>query len=203
MTSAKERAMDAELIAKVKQFVKEECLNETSKYGSDVYYFHFLPAAEYAQTLALQLHADEEVVVLAALLHDIGAIMYGREHHHVTGAQIAEQKLKEFGYAAEKIEKVKKCILHHRGSIPSPSESVEEQIIKDVDGMDAFDRLPGLFRAAYVYEGLSEAEARTSVRKKLANCYEKLSLSARILVEDKFRAVMLLLRAREVEHGKH
>ena len=70
----------------------------------------------YAEKLADELGGDKEVILIAAWLHDIGSIIYGREDHHITSAKVAEDKLKELQYPAEKIELIKKCILNHRGS---------------------------------------------------------------------------------------
>jgi uncharacterized protein len=107
--------------------VEEECKKPTSKYGYEPYPCHFVPMVKYAKKLAKRLKADEEVVEIAAWLHDVGSIIYGRDNHHITGAKIAEEKLKELGYPPEKkIELVKKCILNHRGSKQNKRETIEE-----------------------------------------------------------------------------
>jgi uncharacterized protein len=54
---------------------------------------------------------------------------------------IAEKKLIELNYPTEKIELIKKCILHHRGSKKFTRENIEEQIIAEADVMSAFDNL--------------------------------------------------------------
>jgi uncharacterized protein len=182
-----------EIIEKVKKFVEEECKKPTSHYGSEIFIYHFAPVHSYAKKLAEQLNADIEVVELAAWLHDIGSIMRGRKDHHVTGAEIAENKLKEFGYHPEKIEKVKKCILNHRGSVATARESAEEQIIADADALSAFDNISGLFEAAIFHEGFSQMQAKIEVRRKLINSWQKISPIARKMVEHKYLAAMILL----------
>lgn len=95
--------------------------------------------------------------------------MYGRENHHITGAKIAEKKLKEFNYPKDKIEIVKKCILNHRGSVNVLRNSIEEKIVAEADTMSAFDNIPGIFKAAFVYENLDQDKARQAVVKKIEN----------------------------------
>ena len=105
-----------DVVDQIKTFVENECKKPSSKYGYEPFIFHFLPTVDYAEKLADELYANKEIVLIAAWLHDIGSIVYGRKDHHITGAKIAEEKLKELGYPKEKIELVKKCILNHRGS---------------------------------------------------------------------------------------
>ena len=182
-----------EIIEKVKKFVEEECKKPTSHYGSEIFIYHFAPMHSYAKKLAEQLNADIEVVELAAWLHDIGSIMRGRKDLHITGAEIAEKKLRELGYPENKIEKVKKCILNHRGSVNIQKESAEEQIIADADALSAFDNISGLFEAAIFHEGFNQMQARIEVRRKLTNSWQKLSPIARKMVEHKYLAAMILL----------
>ena len=71
-----------------------------------------------------ELGGDKEVVLVASWLHDIGSIVHGRDDHHITSTQIAEEKLKELKYPKEKIEMVKKCIMNHRGSQINSRETI-------------------------------------------------------------------------------
>lgn len=115
-----------DLVNEIKKFVEEECKKPTSKYGYEPFIFHFIPVVKYAEELVDKIGGDKEVVLIAAWLHDIGSIIYGRNDHHITGAKIAEEKLKEFNYPIDKIELIKKCILNHRGSIENTRLSIEE-----------------------------------------------------------------------------
>lgn len=182
------------IVEQVRMFVEEECKKPTSKYGYEPYFWHFVPMHKYAKKLAEELGADVEVVELAAWLYDIGSIMKDRENHHITGAKIAEEKLKGFGYPNEKIELIKKCILNHRGSVNNKKESVEEKIIADADAMSHFDAIPGLFGAAYINEKKNRIEAKESVKNKLIRSWNKLSFEkSKELIKPKYEAAMLLL----------
>ena len=182
------------IVEKVRRFVEEESKKPTNKYGYETYKNHFVIVVQLVKILSEKLHADTEVAELAAWLHDIGSIMVGRENHHTTGAEIAERKLRELNYPEEKIEKVKKCILNHRGSQQSVRDSIEEQIIADADAITAFDSISDLFGAAFVCETKDRDEARKSVLNKLINCWNKLSFQeSKDLVKPKYEAAMLLL----------
>lgn len=121
--------------------------------------------------------------------------MEGRENHNITGAEIAENLLRELHYSEEKIDRIKKCILNHRGSVDRARESLEEKIIADADAISNFDNIPGIFKAAFVYENLTQEEAKKAVLRKLENKYKGIhfEISKRI-VQPKYEAAMLLLK---------
>jgi len=183
------------IIQKVKKFVKDECIKPTSKYGYEPFPFHFVPMVKHAEKLAEELGGDKEVILIAAWLHDIGSIIYGREDHHITGAEIAEKKLKELKYPKKKIELVKKCILNHRGSQENNRKTIEEQIIAEADSLSNFDNIAGIFKAAFIYENLTQGEANSAVRRKLENKYKQLHLeNSKRIIRPKYKAAMLLFK---------
>lgn len=182
------------IVQKIEKFVESECKKPSSKYGYEPFTFHFLPVVQYAEKLADELGGDKEIILIAAWLHDIGSIIHGRDNHHITGAAVAEEKLKELNYPADKIELVKKCILNHRGSQQNFRESIEEKILAEADVMSNFENIGGIFKAAFVYEGLNQAEAKDSVRKKLENKWKQLCFnSSKKIIKPKYEAIMLLL----------
>lgn len=183
------------VIQEIKNFVEEESKKPTSKYGYEPFNFHFAQVVKYAEELANELGGDREIIAISAWLHDIGSIINGRENHHITGAEIAEKKLKELNYPEEKIEIVKKCILNHRGSLGNDRGNIEEQIIAEADAMSNFDNLAGIFKAAFIYEGLNQGEATKSVREKLERKWNKLHFEkSKDMIRPKYEAAMLLLK---------
>ncbi|MGM5481027.1 MAG: HD domain-containing protein [Nanobdellota archaeon] len=183
-----------DIVSEIRSFVESECKKPTSKYGYEPFTFHFIPMVKRAVELADELGGDKESIELAAWLHDIGSIIHGREDHHITGAEIAEQKLQEYDYPAEKIDLIKKCIRNHRGSKDFDRESLEEQIIAEADAMSNFDNIGGIFKAAFCFEHLSQGEAKKAVREKLHRKWKQLHFDkSRELVRDKYEAAMLLL----------
>lgn len=184
-----------DIIEEVKSFVEEECKKPESKYGYEPFVFHFASVAKYAEELAEQLGADKEVVVISSWLHDIGSIVHGRKDHHITGAEIAVTKLRELRYPEDRIEMVKKCILNHRGSQDNTAISIEERIVSDADALSNFDNIPGIFKAAFFFEHLTQGEAKDSVRQKLENKWKKLYFeNSREIIRPKYEAAMLILK---------
>jgi uncharacterized protein len=182
-------------IEEVKKFVETESKKPSSKYGYEPFVYHFIPTVKYAVELAEELGADKEVVEIAAWLHDIGSVVYGRKDHHLTGEKIAGDKLKELNYPPQKIEMVKRCILNHRGSQKNNPTSIEEKIIADADALSNFDNIPGIFKAAFVYENLTQGEAKESVRKKLENKWNQLNFeNSKKIIRPKYEAMMTILQ---------
>jgi uncharacterized protein len=187
------------IIEKIRQFAEAECKKPTSSYGAEPYTFHFVPMVGYAKALAKDMGADQEIVEIASWLHDLGSIIYGRKDHHQTGTKIAEEKLGELGYPKEKIERVKACILHHRGSTDFLRLSIEEQVIAEADAMSNFDNISGIFKAAFVYENLDQGEARRSVYEKLERKWKQLKFAkSKEIIRPKYEAVKLLLGGKSV-----
>lgn len=182
-----------DVVEKIRNYVEEECKKPTSKYGYEPFPGHFIPVVKYSKLLGQKMNADLEILEISAWLHDIGSIIHGRENHHITGADIAEKKLMELNYPFEKIEKVKQCILSHRGSQEILRESIEAQILADADSMSHFDNIVGPLKAALVYEGLDQFDASNSVKNKLLRSFNKLSPEAKEIIRPKFDAAMLLL----------
>lgn len=186
--------MGINIVEEIRKFVELECKKPTSKYGYEPYKMHFIPVSKYVKYLAEIKGADAEIVEIAALGHDIGSIIYGRDKHHITGVKIIGKKLLELNYPKDKIKKVLHCILAHRGSNGIKPKTLEAEIVAEADAINSFDRLDGLFKAAFVYEKLDQLEAKESVREKLINKWNQLSLEGKELVKSKYEAAMLLLK---------
>jgi uncharacterized protein len=185
----------SEVVGEVRKFVEEECKKPTSNYGYEPFTNHFIPVVNYVKILGEKLNVEVEIVELAAWLHDIGSIVEGRENHHISGSEIAEKKLKELNYPQDKIEKIKHCILNHRGSKENENkrETIEAQILVDADALSHFDEIEGLFKAALVYENLDQYSAKKSVMEKLKRSYNKLSFQeSKKLIKPKLDAAILL-----------
>ncbi len=215
-----QKEFDECIIEKVRKFVLGVC--DGLEHGDEWYNNHFSSVVKYSKILgeknnadlgkttlnsivfpsspnpnieSLQGFVDLEVLRIAAWLHDIGSILDGREDHHITGAKIAEDKLREFNYPGEKIQKVKHCILAHRGSKDIKRETIEAEILADADSMSHFDELGGLFKYEFIIGGINfkQREAQKRVREKLARSYNKLSDSAKKIIQPRYEAAMLLL----------
>lgn len=103
---------------------------------------------------AYEENVDTDVLIAAALLHDIGrkeqlenpALCHAR-----IGAEKADVFLRENGFAPAFCEKVHCCILTHRFRSEAPPESLEAKILFDADKLDAAGAV-GLARTL-IYKG--------------------------------------------------
>lgn len=190
---------EEKIIAQVRSLVEEACKQETNIFGFEIWTHHILAVVRYGRELARRRGADEEVVELAALLHDYACIAYGSPaipEHHRLSAEEAEKILSGLGYPPEKIARVRECILTHRGSVPAERTSVEAQCLADADALAHFDSLPSLFRYAYVRAGMSVDEATEWVRTKLERSWSKLSPDGKKLAQAKYEACKVVLSQR-------
>jgi uncharacterized protein len=189
--------MENNIVEKIRKYVESVFSLPEAKY-KESYENHFVPVVHFVRELSKKLNVDDnekEIVEIAAWLHDIGSIIHGRENHHITGAEIAEKKLRELNYPEEKIKVVKKCILNHRGSCEDVNnrELLIEGILVDADSMSAFENIDGLFQAAFLWENLNQQQARKSVKEKLIRKYNQLSETSKELIKPKYEAAMILL----------
>ena len=181
------------IVEEVKKYVKEEAGKDTNPFTIDAYYTHIVPMVRYSKRLARKISADEEIVEIAAWLHDIGSLKGEYENHHISGAKYAEEFLKKLNYPTEKIEKIKHCIISHRGSLKIKRETIEAECIASADGMSHFDNIVSLLNLALVIRKMSVEEARTFSRDKLQRFWDKMIPEAKEIVKEKYEAAMLLL----------
>ena len=173
------------MLKKIKALVKKETDESNWKY-------HIVPVVKYAKKLARLLKVNEEIVELAALLHDIGKVRHGGKGHEKTGIPEAEKILKGLKCPEPAIEEVKHCIESHRG-IDIPPKTKVAEIIANADAMAHFDILPVFF-----YWRLKKTEFEDAFRwiydKIEREWNKKLTLpEAKKMVEEKYHAIKLVL----------
>ncbi len=154
--------------------------------------YHLLPVVKNAVMLAERYGADREIVEMAALFHDYaGMVDYDKyyEVHHIAGGDLAEPILKKHGYSQEFIDKVKVCILNHRGSDLKEKSSVEEICVADADAIthieNAFELI--LWRGL---RGDTVEQANAFMKRKIQKTFAKLSDKSKEYVRDRYDAVM-------------
>lgn len=182
--------------SKIYEEVKNRCLSPNNSYGIGAWDHHIKLVYELAKSNAYNYGANEEVVAIAALLHDIASVTNKdfTEEHHIIGAKIAEELLVKENYPKVKIDLIKKCILNHRGSKLMDKNSPEEICIADADAMAHFYSIPSLLSMVYKEKQLSIDEGSDFVMKKLNRSYNKLSSKGKELVQKQYEAAKLLLK---------
>lgn len=176
------------IIELIREELLKRCKESKDSDGFDFYEDHIKYVVENAIILAKKYEADVEIVELGALLHDIAmpSNIGPREEHHIYGAKIAEELLTKYNYPQDKIERVKQCILNHRGIEDLPRNTIEEEIIADADVIAHFDSIPALFSLAFKERNLDLHEGTEFVKKKLERDYNKLSDRTKKLLEKRY-----------------
>ena len=182
-------------VDEIAAIVRTACMRETNIFGYGIWTHHITQVVYYAKLLARLCGGDEEVVELAALLHDYAAVkdeaLYAE--HHIHGPAEAEKLLRALGYPADTIEAVKYCIATHRASVPSQRQSIEAQCLADADALAHIEQVPSLMRMVYVQRGLDIDEGTRWVRAKLERSWNKLSPLAQEMIREKYMAVLQTL----------
>ncbi len=116
---------------------------------------HTRRVTELAKTIGTAEQADLDVVVPAALLHDIGRIGPDAADkdicHAQTGAQLALPILDQCGFSAARKDNILHCIAAHRFRRAPAPETLEAKVVFDADKLDAIGAV-GVARA-YLFAG--------------------------------------------------
>lgn len=136
----------AGLLQQLRKISHGLCRTEGGSHGPD----HSERVLATAVDIGRQMAAQLEILIPAALLHDIGrqeeSRSRGRICHARRGAELAVPILHELGYDAVHIEAICHCIRSHRyrdGHIPA---SLEARILFDADKLDSIGAV-GIGRA--------------------------------------------------------
>jgi uncharacterized protein len=126
---------------------------------------------------------DLEVLIAAALLHDVGRGFEEEtgEHHAVLSSVIARLVLPGLGFSREKVERVARAILEHSFSIGGRPSTLESCILSDADKLDALGAI-GFYRL--VETGV--LMGRTAV-DSLAHYWEKLEKLPQLMCTEEGR----------------
>ena len=97
-----------------------------------------------------ELGVDYDVLIAAALLHDIGRDGENGGHN-VVGAEMARNFLKGIDFPEEKIESVYHAIITHSNGMNGEQKTIEAKILYDADKLEAIGVM-GIARA-FLYAG--------------------------------------------------
>ena len=187
----------SEIVESIKSELLKRCEVYKEKHGYDFWNDHIKYVVKNSIELAKKYGADVEIVELGALLHDIAMPSeFGpREEHNVYGVQIAEELLTQLNYTEDRKERVKECVLRHRGSKSLPRNTIEEECVADADVMAHFDCIPSMFHLAFGKNDLdlSLEEGAEFVKKKLERDYNKLSDRTKLELKDRYENIMKVL----------
>jgi hypothetical protein len=185
-----------ELIQSISRLAEEDCKKESNIFGYEIWTYHIVSVVKYANLMAFELGADQEIVTIAALLHDFASIkdvsLY--EDHHIHGAAEAERILTTFDYPKEKIQQVKDCITQHRGSVLLEQTTKESICVASADAMAHIDQVPSLLHLAYSKKKMSVSQGSEWVNGKIERSWNKLCPEAKAIIKDKYESAKVILQ---------
>lgn len=179
----------------VRKIVKKACYSRNNKFSSFAWECHILPVVEHSLVLGKKLSADLEVLEIAALLHDYAVVVDIKlyKDHHLHGSNFAEKILKKFKFPEDKIERVKKCIISHRGSVIISKRTKEEKIIASADAMAHITNLADMFKLTFSIHKFNTLEGAQWLKNKLERSWNKMIPEGKKLVKDDYRIALKIL----------
>lgn len=126
--------MEKEMYRKIEEHMLS-CMNDGAHDRQHIYRVLY-----YALELAKGYDADGDVLIAAALLHDIGRDAQYKNpecDHALEGAGMAYEYLSEIGWDRDKAAHVRDCIAAHRYRSSNPPASIEAKLLFDADKLDA------------------------------------------------------------------
>jgi uncharacterized protein len=122
--------------SEVIDFVKKKTaeIGRPANYPFRSRYEHIMRVYRWAIRLQAKLGGDLDIIVLSALLHDVGW-EEGRPHEEVS-AEIAVEYLDSIGVDPEKIKRVGEIIMKHEDKDTTDDLSIECRIVMDADLLD-------------------------------------------------------------------
>ena len=188
--------MDGNLMSRLSSLVERACKAPSNQFGYGIWTHHVAPMLGVAAELASRVGADQEIVAVAVLLHDYAGISDRSKvnDHHIHGAAEAERILTEEGYPRPKIDRVKACILTHRGSVSLAKETKEQQCVADADAIVHMQTVASLFFVAYHNLGMGIDEGARWVKEKLERDWLKLSDTGKEVARSRYEALQAAFR---------
>jgi uncharacterized protein len=165
----------------------------SSNYGKEpIWRYHILSVIKYSKKLSSIWKADKEIVLVAALLHDIGRLKKLKQHN-ISGQEEAKKILTQLNYPKEKIEKVKYCIRLHSANIKLKRKTPEANCLAQADILSQFDNIDFLFFVAFT-NGVNIEKTNQLIRQKLEYCWKHLDSTSKKIINSKYEAIKKVLR---------
>ncbi len=178
-----------------------QVMSEAGSHGMD----HTERVFHLCRIIGEQEHADMDVLLPAALLHDIARPLE-KEHglpHEQEGARIAVEYLTSIGYDPDRIPVIAAAIRTHRFQSPEEPASLEARILSDADKLDAMGAL-GIARTF-----MRAGEHGTGIDDAVSHFHEKLlklgsrmhTRTGRLIAAERHDILEQFLEALEKERG--
>lgn len=139
-------------------------------------YEHTKRVIELCQVMGLENGADMEVLIPAAILHDIGR---PKDNHAAESAILAREILENNGFTPILIDKIIHAIEVHSFSAGGEAKTLEAMILSDADKLDAMGAI-GIYRVAQY-----SVEYNCDYAESIEHFHEKLLNLSGLLYTDK------------------
>jgi len=188
--------------------VKQEARNILNDSRGSHDWEHTLRVYRLAEHIGKVEQGNLEIVLLAALLHDIGRhhqdISNGKVCHAKKGAEMAREILTKENLPEEKIEQIYHCISSHRFRDNNKPRTLEAKVVFDADKLDAIGAV-GVGRA-FLFAGEVGAKlhnpdvdiANTEAYTKEDTAYREFMVKLR-----KIKTRMLTSEGRRLARERH
>ena len=126
---------------------------------------HIRRVLRWARALAEAERAQVDIVVAAALFHDLppqAHSTHGRAQHHLSAAEHAQRWLEAHGWSRQKAEAVAEAIRSHRFRDATPPRTLEARVLHDADKLDAIGALGAARAIGYAVQHGQPFYARPS-----------------------------------------
>ncbi|OGZ79574.1 MAG: hypothetical protein A2358_01260 [Candidatus Staskawiczbacteria bacterium RIFOXYB1_FULL_37_44] len=173
-----------------------------SKFYPKTCFKHALRVSEFAKDFSVKLGASRFISEAGGLLHDIGAAMYGRDNHHITGAQEATLVLLDCECPLDAVGPIVSAVYSHRGSEKIPFKIPEAKCVAAADAKDHFLFLEEVWQAQMGL-GRTELEAYTRVSEELKNDWEKTDPEIKPLLDGAYEKARQKLLKIALANGRH
>lgn len=186
----------ADILAKTAEEMRQhviECCSAPSNMMSGSYYaVHLRFVENYAVQTAPHFGANEGLVRIAALTHDLGAITdyTALAQHHLTGADIT-MKLLEGKIPERDIAVIADAIRSH--NMPVRTGSPEAIALSHADGLSKFDSPVYWICYAWKRKFDSFSESVKWYESLLAACYAAMDPEVRKLIDGKYDAAKKII----------
>ncbi|MCX6723865.1 MAG: HD domain-containing protein [Candidatus Staskawiczbacteria bacterium] len=147
---------------------------------------HAQRVAQYAKDFAGKMQGDKFVAEAGGLLHDVGAAKYGKENHHITGAQEAGPILLKCGCPLPLIGPIISAVYSHRGSQRIAFQTIEAKCVAAADAIEHFGNLEELWRVQVEDRGILEVAVYQTLAEKLARDWDKIEPEIKAILDGEY-----------------
>lgn len=127
---------------------------------------HSMRVYKWAKRINEVEKADEEVISIAAIFHDVAKGMNGGRNHAEAGAEICREYLRKVNYDINKSEMVVQAVRNHSSKdMPISELSLEDRVIIDADILDELGAITVLWDSIAV--GMKEYPTYEKVYNRL------------------------------------